>query len=240
MSTAFSQIDAAALVPLEATGWNQDIVIGAGETTAGRTATMDDGVGGGRDTWYGVGRNSAAPSTGLPVGPTTSQTTPDLTFTLQPFSASNAVFNGGTLLLATPTPLLRLALIGSSGGQAANLTVTVNFADTSTQVFNNLGGSSVNSDWFNGSPVAYTANGRITTGDGSFNNVNANNPRLYQSIFTIADSTKNVVSVTIANAAGNGGKSAIMAISGEAIPEPSTVGLLGLAALGLVGRRRRA
>jgi len=232
-----SYVSAAAMIPLGATGWNQDIVIGAGETAADRTATMDGGAGGGANTWYGIGFNAGAPTTGLPTVLTTSQTSgADLSFQLQPFDTSNAVLDGGNLALTSPTPLARLALIGSVGaGSTPSLSVQVNFADSSSETFN-IGNGGIGGDWFNNSPIAFTASGRINVDSGGFDNVNNANPRLYESILTLANQTSNVVSVDITES--DNGHLAVMAISGEAIPEPS-VSLLGLLALGATALRRR-
>jgi len=230
---------AAAMLPIAATGWNQDVVIGSGDTIAGRTATMDGGNLG--FTWYGVGFNAAAPTTGLPTGLTTSEDTPtDLSFQLQPFgtlaggNVNNAIFQGGTLTMTTPMPYIRLALIGSTGGGSSNMTVTVNYSSGPAQVFgfNNAG---VARDWFGGAPTAFTAAGRIRVDDEVFNAVGSGEPRLYQSVFTLNNNVGNVTSVVI-TATGN---NAVMAISGEAIPEVSSFALLGFSAIGFALRRRR-
>ncbi|MBC8126528.1 MAG: PEP-CTERM sorting domain-containing protein [Gloeobacteraceae cyanobacterium ES-bin-144] len=250
LSAALSQVQGAALIPLLATGWNQDIVLGlgdpvagAGAITGGRTDTMDGGNG--QATWYGVGYNTAAPLTGLPTGPTLSATSgADLTFQLQPFvgiaaSVNNAIYNGGTLSLTAPTPLARLAIIGSTGNGTADITVTVNYADATTETFGPGLGAGVNADWFaSATSLTFIADGRINTSDGNFQAVGTGNWRLYENIFTLGNTTSNVVSVDITD--GGSGNSAIMAISGEAIPEPSTFGLLGLSAAGIFLRRRRA
>ena len=206
-------------MPLSATGWNQDVVIGAGDAFSGRTVTMD-----GFFNWYGVGRNPSALTTGLPVGPTPSATTPsDLIFQLQPFgvggvTVDNAIFNGGTLTLTTPMPLTRLALIGSTGNGDADITVTLNYAVGPPQVFTSLGTSSINRDWFGTDPViAYTAGGRVDVVNETFQTF-AIFPNLFQTVFATNNSS-NLVSVTIAD--GGTGNNAIMAISGEPIvPEP--------------------
>ena len=230
---------AAAMLPIAATGWNQDVVIGAGDTTAGRTATMDGSNT--RYTWYGVGYNTTDPTTGLPTGLTTSTATPtDLSFQLQPFGTSagnvnNAIYQGGTLTMTTPMPYIRLALIGATGSGSSNMTVTVNYSSGPAQVFG-LNNAGVARDWFGGGDIARTANGRVDVDNGGFDNVNNNNPRLYQSVLALNNTTDNVTSVVIATSGGN---NAIMAISGEAIPEVSSFALLGLSAIGFALRRRR-
>ena len=129
--------------------------------------------------------------------------------------------------------MVRLALIGSTGNGDSNLSVTVNFADLSTETFPLTGTTGIEQDWFGGTGIAYTAGGRT---EGSGFGTPGDNPRLYQSVFTLVNQTSAVTSVTIGNAGGN---SAIMAISGEAVPEPTSAVLLGLGALSLMGIRRR-
>lgn len=244
-AAATSQSYAAALLPIAASGWNQDIVIGSGEAFTGTTATMDANTVNTGNTWYGVGNNGAAPLTGLPVGPTVSVATPsDLTFDLQSFTANNAILTGsgfsnsGLLTLTTPTSLLRLALIGSRASGVGSTTITVNYATGAPDVFS---GGAIDQDWSatTFADAAFKSQGRVNLPGGSYNQVNvANRMTLFQSVFTLTN-TSNVVSVNIANSGG--GNSAIMALSGEInpIPEPSVTALLGLAALGLFSRRRR-
>lgn len=238
-ASTISQSNAAALVPVAVTGWNQDIVIGSGETLAGRTATMDFGVGGGVNTWYGIGQNISAPLTGLPVGLTNSVATPsDFSFELQPFTQNNALLNGGLLTLASPTSMLRLGLIGSSANGIADITVTVNYQSGAPQVFSSAG--AINQDWANTSftDAAFKSLGRLNVDTGTYDQVNnAGRMTLFQSVYALNNTSK-VVSVNITD--GGNGNQAIMAISGEElIPEPSSVVLVGISALGLLVRRRR-
>ncbi len=230
----------AQLVSIPATGWNNDIIYGGGELGQGISGSMDNGPGFFGANWYGIGRNTSALTTGLPIGPTVSASTPaDLSFELQPFAgASNAVLlnatQSGLLTLTTPMPYFRLALIGSTGNGTANDTIVVNYADGSSEIF---GGGAINQDWFfNTTNVAFIAQGRTTSNDGlSFDNVNNNQPRLYQEIYTLSNTLSDVVSVGITN--NGGGHSAIMAISGEAVPEPTSA-LLMMAGLGALGLKR--
>jgi hypothetical protein len=230
----------AQLVSIPATGWNHDIIYGGGELGQGISGSMDNGPGFFGANWYGIGRNAAALTTGLPIGPTASFSTPDdLTFQLQPFAgAANAVLlnanQSGLLTLTMPMPYYRLALIGSTGNGTADDVIVVNYADGSTETF---GGGAINQDWFfNTNGVAFLAQGRTTSNDGlSFDNVNNGQPRLYQQIFTLGNTTSDVVSIGITN--NGGGHSAIMAISGQAVPEPSSA-LFMIAGLGALGLKR--
>ncbi|MDB6154774.1 MAG: hypothetical protein JWL90_3227 [Chthoniobacteraceae bacterium] len=243
LCVAASQVGAQ-LVTIPALGWNHDIVYGGGELGQGISGSMDNGPGFFGANWYGIGRNSSALTTGLPIGPTVSVSTPtDLSFEFQPFAGGpNAVLlnanQSGLLTLTTPMPYFRLALIGSTGNGTANDAIVVNYADGTSETF---GGGAINQDWFfNDTNVAFIAQGRTTSNDGfSFDNVNNNQPRLYQEIYTLGNTLSEVVSVGITN--NGGGHSAIMAISGEAVPEPTSAFLLiaGSGALGLTRYRRR-
>lgn len=227
---------AATFSPIAATGWNYDVVIGAGEDTSGRTGTMDDGPGGGRATWYGIGYNTDEPTTGLPTGLTTSQTLVDgvdtVEFQLQDFTQNNAILDSGTL--SFNGSFSRLALFGSTGDGPADMNITVNYEDGTNQFFSNLGGSGINHDWYGDGDVAYIARGRIEV-DLAQIQPSVDNPRLFQTILDL-NSTANVTSVVIASLGS--GHNAVMAVSGVAVPEPSTLllGFLGLTSL-LIRRR---
>ena len=140
---------AASMLPLAATGWENDIVFGGNDARAfgaagGIDGSVDNGVSDG-STWYELGYNGGAPTTGLPTAVTNSQSLgADLSFRFQPFGTgnvkvNNAVLAGGTLSLVAPAPMVRLALIGSTGNGASNLSVTVNFADRIAPMINDTG-----------------------------------------------------------------------------------------------------
>ena len=235
--------EAAVFVPIAATGWNQDIVVGAGETANTATSATLDGVDVKGDTFYGVGYNTNAgdEATGLPTGLTASTSTSGsdtVTFQLQDFNENNAIFEGGTLTLATPSAFSQLAIIGTTSRGSAAMTITVNYASGPAQIFETTGG--INQDWFNATVgLTYIANGRVNATSGDFNNVNNNNPRLYQNILTLNNSST-VTSLVVTGADGGNGdaRNVIMAISGIAVPEPSAF-LLSLAGFVCFLRRRR-
>ena len=262
LALAAIPLAARAASPLVATGYNQDIVVENSAPGAGQNnqvfvnATMDNGtlVTGG--TFYQQG--TAGTTGGLPAAgtPVTSLFNPASTFIFQPYQGNNAlllagqnaVSRTGTLTLVVPTRLSNLALFGATGnaGDATNQndTVVVNFADlTPSQTFTV---NSLAQDWFNGNQAAFQVAGRFNNVvTGGIDNTGTTNPRIYEDDIDLsAFSTHPVSSLTITfNAtsanANNGGYNAIVAVSGTVVPEPATLGLIGITILPLLARRRR-
>ena len=248
--TLAPSLSQAALTTIEATGWDYDIVYGNGEEGQSINGNMDSGAGYLGASWYEQGRNTNAPLTGLPNSTIISESTPDLYFSFQPFAGdSNAILlseslngdlvrNEGKLTLSTPSAFTRIALIGSTGnaGDGSGITTaTVNYEDGTSQLFSDLG--AINLDWFGGSPIAYNANGRSANLE-EYNNVNNGQPRLYETFLTLDNTSSNVLSIDFIKTGP--GNTAIMAISGEAVPEPSAIAFLAAAGLFGFARRRRA
>jgi hypothetical protein len=242
----------AVLVPLPVTGFNQDIVVEAAAVNnptthyaTNITASMDDGLAKTGDTWYEIGLNTAAPTTGLPMNlPRVAEEKSDLTFRLGSAIGNNALFldtanPSGTLTLTTPVKLSKLAIITSSGnGSITGASLGLQFTDLGPAVQTTYNSG----DWFFQSSRAVTANGRVNAPDGTLDDVNSDNPRLYFQIIDLTALGASDRELRAINFGFNGAAethTAIMAVSGEPVPEPTTISLLAVASLALVRRRRK-
>jgi hypothetical protein len=233
----------AAITPIAATGYNQNMIIPASGVTTNVTATMDGGTALTGDTFYETGANPNSNVSGVPHAGVTfgSGNDSNHTFALQPNGAGqndavmlDATHTTGTLSLTNPARFTKLSFLLSSGGGSGNVNLTIHYAGGGTQ------NATISSpDWFNNTPIAWSANGRVNTALADFNNVNAGNPRLYQQDLTLTDTLDNVLSVDFGYG-GTGNREAIFGISAQPVPEPSSLALLSLGAIGLAARWRRS
>jgi hypothetical protein len=227
----------------------------------------------GANTWYEQGSNPSAPSTGLPSGTVvTSASNSNIRYQMPDFNSGNDALlldgsntgnvSTGTLTFAFPLGPgpLSFSFLTSTGnaGSGTTLTLTLNLVGGGTFA---VTPTITSPDWFNSTPVAINANGRVSLG--GYNNVNAGNPRLYdETVATGYTGAQGISGISISAAFNNtSGNTAIFAVSGSidgtnyfpmalntssfnqsivATPEPASFGLLGLAGLGLLARRRRA
>jgi hypothetical protein len=246
----------AQVIPIPVSGYNQDVVVEAGapaNASGVTTATMDAGIGNTGGTWYEQGFNTSAPLTGIPARGTTivSAAAPDHSYL---FPASYGPGNGTagttndafvvgqgsgspTIAFITPARYSALSLLGSSGHGPNSVDYVITFADSTTQ-----SGTLSVGDWFNGTPVAYNANGRVTVNTGAFDNVNAGNPRLYSFDFTLSNTLSPVTSVALTSSSVTS-TAAFFALSGTLapVPEPTTLSLTAIGMLigGMTWRKRR-
>jgi hypothetical protein len=190
------------------------------------TASMDDGLNLSGNTWYEVGYNAAAPTTGLPAAGSTiiSQAAADHQYTMPAsYQAANAVMlennvKNATITLSTPAAFSALSFLGSSGRGVVVVGYTLRFADGNTET-----GTFSSPDWFNATPTVLTSNGRVNATTGVFGNVNSGNPRLYSIDVTVANATTPIASIDLTfNSGGSNSRAALFALSastgGEFLP----------------------
>jgi hypothetical protein len=148
----------------------------------------------------------------------------------------DATHTTGNLTMTAPQPysVLSFLLANAAGSAANNVGVTINYAGGGTQT-----ASLTSPDWFNvNSGIAIVTAGRGNTGL-VFNNVNSNNPRLYQADLLLTDQLNNVLSIDFTFQGTGGQRTAIFGISGTPVPEPSTMALVSVGAVGFLVRRFR-
>lgn len=244
----------AAVSNIPATGWNYDMVLnGSGPYATSVTGTMDGGLGQPENwTWVEAGTylnpdGNAQTIPGLVAG-THSSLTGNGSFTFQPFTANNVLgLDGGqtaTLSLTTPGQYSSIALYGASGFGAKTATVRLTFTDSTTTDLFVASGTGIGTDWFNnGADKAFAVGARAS------NRGEDGNTRLFlfenntiginESFFTLspADQLKQLQSVSVTNTGGD--RMAVFALSGEAIPEPSSSLLCVAGAVAALSRRRR-
>jgi hypothetical protein len=209
--------------PIAVSGFTQDMIV---EATASHpaplevtTASLDAGTLNTGSTWYEIGYNTAAPTTGVPQAGTllTNQAAADHTYRLAPSytSASNAILIDSTVTTVTITPATpasysALSFLGSAGGGAVTLSYEITHSDNSVQT-----GTLVIPDWFNVNPYAFTPRGRVDVGNGGFSAVNTENPRLYSIDLAVERTSTPITRIALTYAEGNG-HATIVALSGTA------------------------
>jgi hypothetical protein len=210
-----------AYTPILGTGYNADIVVEANAVppaalTYGSTATMDAGVNNTGNTWFEQGYCTNFPTYGLPPAGTTisGQDSPDHHFTLPAsYTDYNAVFldpsyNTATIALATPGAYSALSVLTAAGNGPGVIQAVVNHEDASIETH-----TISSPDWFNATPIIYTANGRVNVSAGTFDVLGSGNPRLYSVDFLLDNSSSPVTTIDLTYT-GTGGRAAIFALSG--------------------------
>ena len=233
-----------ALVPIAFSGYNQDVIVEAtaiqdADVRGFITASMDGGAAENGGTFYQTGFVLASPTTGLPTGTIRDSDTGSGTFQLQLATENNAVLLNNTtptatLTLATPAAYSNIAFYSATGNGSGTVTYTINFVGGATE-----SGTFGSPDWFNSSPTAMIASGRVNNVEtGSTDNVGGENPRIYEALLNVSNTDAPIESITLSRDTANG-NTAVFALSGTVVPEPASAGLLATAALGFLARRRR-
>ena len=201
------------------TGFTADVILDGNSLTSA-TADVDGG------SFYFLDSSFSAlgtPTYALPAtGLLHSVTTSGLNFQLAPASGNNSVrlaTSGaiGALTFNTPQSAGTLYVLGVSGNGASTLTITVQFTDSTNQVFN----SQSLSDWYGGSNPVMKAIGRVkiqgTNGSTSYLDGSATDPEVYQVALSIssANYSKQIAYVSF-NKTNSTGIAQIMGISVQA------------------------
>jgi hypothetical protein len=256
MLTFMASPGLAQVSPISVTGWNHDLVINdPAPYNLSVTGTMDGGFGqvenqawveeGYYTVWNGT---VGVPNTfveGLVAG-THASLTGNGTFEFQNFTGNNTVGldggQSGVLTLTTPASYKSIALYGASGFGAKTADVLLTFADSSTTLLKVANGSGIGTDWFNTSAdKAFEAKGRASNKSEEGytilfyqqNDIIGINESFFA--LTAADQAKLLTSVTITNTGGD--RMAVFAISGQQVPEPASIALLGLSGIFALVRR---
>ncbi len=210
----------AQMYPVQATGWNRDIVVERTAVAPWSAAAMSF------DTfnnwsWYERG---LAGTLGLPQGGAfASVVDPTTLGQLQPYNALNALFldvttatGSLTLVPAAQTRYDALAIFASSsnGGGSGTLVVTFTDASTSASIVLNAG------DWFNVTTNnALNALGRANLGTSTVEATTGSNPRIYQTsidMVALGLNGRAVQSISFTKpTGGNAQNTVVMGISGR-------------------------
>jgi hypothetical protein len=216
--------------PAAVTGYNQDLVVEAGARRNGfldyaTTATMANGTENIRHTWYEQGYYPVAPQTGLPsAGSTlTSQTAFDHEFLLPPSYTNNnaalvdAVSTVAFLTPVSPASFSALSFLTAAGNGPATLRCIVNHTDGTSET-----NSFIAPDWFDSSPPAFTANGRVSISTKLVDAVNAGNPRLFAMDVPLTNTASPVTNLVLTFLGNGNAHAVVLAVSGAvgASPRP--------------------
>ncbi len=215
--------------PISVTGWNYDIVINPSKPyNLTVNATQDGGFGSVEsNTWNEAGVYTDANGNnqnvaGLIAG-THASLTGNGTFAFQPFDQNNVVsLNGGdsgTLTLTTPASYSAIALYGASSFGNKTATVTLNFADASSTIYNIADGTGIGTDWFNANTdQAFEAGVRLSNrSQEGYTRVNIDSRvfSINESYLQVspADQAKLLTSIMITNTEGD--RMSVFAVSGQ-------------------------
>jgi hypothetical protein len=212
--------------PVAITGYNYDMVVEAtapqpGALTTATTASMDGGTANTGNTWFEQGYDPFFPEVGLPPAGSTiiSLSLPDHTYMLPAtYTGPNAAFVDQArpevnLTPATPALYTGLSFLSATANGTVTNQCIMQYADGTSET-----NTFLSRDWFNNTPFAFVARGRVNLNNRSFNNIGANNPRLYEAQFFLnsASPLTNVVLRWIGGAATS--RAVVFAVSGTTGP----------------------
>ncbi len=233
--------------PLSVSGFNADLVVEIG-SSAPYTDDADNFDLPNTYAYNELGLNGS--TVGLPVGGTIVSDTifgaSATVFQIADYSSDNALLltdatPTGTLTLNTPTALNSISFLAASTNGNGNPTVVITFADTSTLTtdiaapdwFFNNGGTTPGGNSYN---HAIQGTGRMGLVSGIIED-NGTNPDLFETVIDLGGQTVTSIAFTYDNTnTSMAGANAILAVSGDVVPEPGSLALLGLGGLAMLRR----
>lgn len=192
--------------PVAVSGFNADVVVEANPPWPPRglqaytTASMDGGVGNTGNTWVERGIYPQFPECGLPPAGTiiTSLDKSDHHYQLPAtYTGNNAAFvdsvrSNINLTLAEPKAYSALSFLSATANNSVTNEVVIQFQDGTSET-----NTFTSRDWFNNSPYAYTARGRVNLINGTINNAHTTNPRLYEAEFPLMNHVSPVTNIVL-------------------------------------------
>lgn len=226
--------------PVAITGYNYDMIVEASAPAPGAmrsftTASMDGGTNNTGNTWFERGYDPYNPLVGLPPAGSTlvSSSLPDHSYALPAsYTGPNAAMVDSNapvanLTLATPAAFSALSFLSATANGTVTNECVMQYADgtSETNIF-------LSRDWFENTPFAFVARGRVNLNDRSLNNINANNPRFYEAQFALGNLSSPVTNVVLKWIGGSASSRVVVfAVSGTmgaVMPlfttQPQTVG----------------
>lgn len=230
LAIAFAQVAQADFNPitLAPDNFNLDMIvektgprplIQGGTRGAPTTASVDDGIGNGGNTWNEQGYFLSDATVGLPPAGTTISTN-NHQFQFAPsYTANNAIMLDGSFFtnanwrLSTPTSYGALSFLTSGGRGGCVFRYTVQRQDGTT-----ASGELASPDWFNVAlNIGWIGNGRVHAQNFNLDRYGEPNPRLYVVDASLPASTSVITNIQLQYVSGNAnGHSVIMGISGAA------------------------
>jgi hypothetical protein len=195
----------AAFVPIEITGYNEDLVVEAnavkpGSMETNTTATMESGSANIGFTWYERGYNPIAPESGLPTAGSlvTSDSDTGHHFLMPPtYAQPNAILIDSICSNSTLTSLraacysaLSFLTASSSGPTTNQCVVKHSNGNSETNTF-------ISPDWLGNSPSAVTTHGRVSVSTKLTDRLNSDAPRLYTVDVPISDTNNPVTHIRL-------------------------------------------